>query len=282
MAVDPDPGELEDAIASGIASLFSDDFGRGPARARALMTGDYVFVAADDVLSVLERSLVALGDDGLVRELRLAFEDVMAAAFVGVVESALGRTVVGYHSQIFLDRDAAFELFVLDPEQPGLRPPSEPAEAVGARETAPGRPGDADRLPGPGERPAAAASVERPRTTGGLPGAARDAITREVVRSFQQLVGRGASRARTYDFAGFVITACDDPLVPAEQALFDGGRADLVRRVRDRLASELAGRVSAVLAEHGGGEVVECRVQVVHDPDVMFVICDTRGAAPAG
>jgi hypothetical protein len=41
----------------------------------------------------------------------------MADEFKGVVERALGRKVVAYHSQLLIDADIGFELFVLEPEE---------------------------------------------------------------------------------------------------------------------------------------------------------------------
>jgi hypothetical protein len=37
----------------------------------------------------------------------------MADSFKAVVEKALGRDVVSYHSQLLVDADVGFELFVL-------------------------------------------------------------------------------------------------------------------------------------------------------------------------
>jgi hypothetical protein len=49
----------------------------------------------------------------MVRQVRLAFQEAMADEFKGTVSTALGRPVVGYHSQLTLDPDIGFEFFVL-------------------------------------------------------------------------------------------------------------------------------------------------------------------------
>ncbi len=41
----------------------------------------------------------------------------MEDEFKGVVERALGRKVLAYHSQLLIDADIGFELFVLEDEQ---------------------------------------------------------------------------------------------------------------------------------------------------------------------
>jgi hypothetical protein len=38
----------------------------------------------------------------------------MADSFKGVVESAFGRRVASYHSQLLIDSDIGFEMFVLE------------------------------------------------------------------------------------------------------------------------------------------------------------------------
>ena len=44
----------------------------------------------------------------------------MRDRFVDVVESTLGRSVIGYMSQINADPDAAIELFLLEPHEEKL------------------------------------------------------------------------------------------------------------------------------------------------------------------
>jgi hypothetical protein len=45
---------------------------------------------------------------------RLTFQEAMADSFKGVVESALGRRVASYHSQILIDPDVGIEFFLLE------------------------------------------------------------------------------------------------------------------------------------------------------------------------
>jgi hypothetical protein len=49
-----------------------------------------------------------------VREVRLKFQETMAAEFMGAVSQAMDRKVLTYHSQLTLDPDLGFEFFVLD------------------------------------------------------------------------------------------------------------------------------------------------------------------------
>jgi len=48
-----------------------------------------------------------------VREVRLVFQEAMAHEFKQCVRDALGREVLGYHSQLTLEPDYGFEFFIL-------------------------------------------------------------------------------------------------------------------------------------------------------------------------
>ena len=67
-----------------------------------------------DTMTTVEQTLVSKGKTHLVREVRLTFQEAMAASFKGVVEEAMGRSVASYHSQVLTDEDIGFEFFVLD------------------------------------------------------------------------------------------------------------------------------------------------------------------------
>ena len=108
-------GEELAEITNGIVRLFSDYYGRGPTRAKSFLLDDtYVVTALRDTLTTVERTLAEAGHGDQVRNVRLTFQEAMADEFVGVVEGALGRRVAAYHSQLLIDADLGFELFVLE------------------------------------------------------------------------------------------------------------------------------------------------------------------------
>lgn len=113
-------GEQLAEITNGIVGLFSEYYGRGPTRAKSFLLDDvYLVTVLRDTMTTVERTLVDGGHAAQVRSVRLTFQEAMADAFKGVVESALGRTVVSYHSQLLVDSDIGFEMFVLEePPQP--------------------------------------------------------------------------------------------------------------------------------------------------------------------
>jgi uncharacterized protein YbcI len=121
--VDPGPtsdsearhGEDLAEVTNGIVRLFSEYYGRGPTRAKSYLLDDtYLVTVLRDTLTTVERTLAETGNGDQVRSVRLTFQEAMADSFKAVVEEALGRRVVSYHSQLLIDADMGFELFVLE------------------------------------------------------------------------------------------------------------------------------------------------------------------------
>jgi uncharacterized protein YbcI len=116
-AIDPDAryGEELAEITNGIVGLFAEYYGRGPTRAKSyILDGTYVITVLRDTMTTVERTLANGGHGEQVRTVRLTFQEEMAESFKGVVEKAMGRTVGAYHSQLLIDADIGFELFVLN------------------------------------------------------------------------------------------------------------------------------------------------------------------------
>lgn len=110
-------GEQLAEITNGIVRLFSEYYGRGPTRAKSfLLDGNYVVTVLRDTMTTVEGTLAREGHAAQVRSVRLTFQEAMADSFKGVVEEALGRRVASYHSQLLVDSDIGFEMFVLEDE----------------------------------------------------------------------------------------------------------------------------------------------------------------------
>ena len=108
-------GEALAEITNGIVRLFAEYYGRGPTRAKSFLLDDtYVVTVLRDTMTTVERTLADTGHGDQVRAVRLTFQEAMAASYKGVVENALGRRVVAYHSQLLIDADIGFELFMLE------------------------------------------------------------------------------------------------------------------------------------------------------------------------
>ena len=103
-------------ITNGIVRLFSEYYGRGPTRAKTYLLEDrYVVTVLRDTMTTVEKTLAENGHIHMVRDVRLTFQEAMAAEFKAVVEQALGRRVESYHSQILVEPDVGFEFFLLEP-----------------------------------------------------------------------------------------------------------------------------------------------------------------------
>jgi uncharacterized protein YbcI len=270
-------GPLRAGISNAIVRIKQEFYGKGPQRAKTYTFDNYVFTVLEDPLTTIEVTLKESGEGELVREVRLAFEDMMTKTFAGEVEKLTGRRVVGYHSQIVFDPDIVFEFFVLEPEA------AEPAEASSTGEAAmerpdvesatleePGEVGDADALEGTSspvtERPDAAMPASQPVSS------TRAAVSNALVRLTHQLHGRGPSRAKSFFSEDYLLCALEDPLTTVERTLIEGGESLLVRRLRLRSYELTANLYAKEVETLIGRSVAACHSQIVFDPDVLFLV----------
>jgi len=108
-------GEQLAAVTNGIVQLFREYYGRGPTKAKSYILDERIVVCVlEDTMTTVEQTLVKNGHHPMVREVRLTFQEAMAAQFTGVVEKAMGRSVAAYHSQLTMEPDMGFEFFVLE------------------------------------------------------------------------------------------------------------------------------------------------------------------------
>jgi uncharacterized protein YbcI len=277
-------GELQAALSNAIVRIMREFYGKGAARSRTMVFDDYVFVVLEDVLTTAEMTLRNGGAGDLVRKVRMRFEDLMTATFVGEVERLTGRTVVAYHSQVVLEPPSCFEIFVLDPTQEGLGAPDQVGESVEAADLQdPGQVGDVDQLPSPGERPA---PDERTRADAAQPSGAavRAAISNAVMRLTNELYGRGAARTRSFVTEEHVFCALEGLLTSVERTLVEAGETELVRELRTRFMQMVRPVFSAEIARLAGRQVLAMESQLVFDPDTLFLIFvlgDGRAPEPA-
>jgi uncharacterized protein YbcI len=107
-------GELNASIARAVVRIYREICGRGPTKARATYRGNVVVVVLEQVLTQVERSLVASGRRNeavaLRRDLHGAMREELALA-VGELTRCRVRAVMG---DTEFDPDVAAEVFVLD------------------------------------------------------------------------------------------------------------------------------------------------------------------------
>jgi uncharacterized protein YbcI len=110
-------GSLRTALANAMVGLKKQYYGKGPTGAKAWILDDYVFVALEGGLTRNEETLLADGNEDLVRNYRLAFQETMSETTMSAVAELTGRKVLTYHSQIMFHPTRAFEIFVLEPRR---------------------------------------------------------------------------------------------------------------------------------------------------------------------
>jgi uncharacterized protein YbcI len=107
-------GNLRLAISNALVGVKKQLYGKGPVKAKTYLNDNYIFAVLEGGLTRNEETLLAAGEQGMVREYRLRFQEAVAATITAAMEEVTGRKVVAYHSQIVFDPDQMFEIFVLD------------------------------------------------------------------------------------------------------------------------------------------------------------------------
>ncbi len=122
-----DRGRIASAVSNSIVRLFAEYLGRGPTKARAIVTGSAVMVILEETLTKAEWKLIESGQGLSVRETRRLFQDTMRDEMVSAVEDLTGRRVIGFLSDHQLDPDIAVETFVFErrPLPEGVGPSAE-------------------------------------------------------------------------------------------------------------------------------------------------------------
>ena len=109
-------GPVAAAIASSVVRLVREYTGRGPTRARTVISGDLVTVVMGDMLTKAERKLADDGKADLVLHIRQEFQRTMREDLIAAIEMLTERKVIAFMSDNHIDPDMAVEAFVLAPE----------------------------------------------------------------------------------------------------------------------------------------------------------------------
>ena len=107
-------GPMRAAISTQLVALKKEFYGKGPVGAKTYIQDEYVFAVLEGGLTRNEETLLAAGENDIVRNYRLRFQEIMRERLTAAVEEITGRRVLDYHSQIVFDPPRAFEIFVLD------------------------------------------------------------------------------------------------------------------------------------------------------------------------
>jgi uncharacterized protein YbcI len=107
------------SISTGLVQLHRRYYGKGPTKAKTHLVDDTVISILRGGFTRVERTLIEQGESDAVHHVRRSFQRAMEEQFRDIVESATGRTVIAYMSQVHEEPDLALEVFVLEPEQDG-------------------------------------------------------------------------------------------------------------------------------------------------------------------
>lgn len=108
-------GEALAEISNALVGLHKRFYGKGPVRAKTFLVDNTVLCLLEGGFTIVERTLIDIGRDEVVRDLRHNFQLAMQEQFTQVVEERLDRHVLAYLSQVHTDPDIAVELFMLEP-----------------------------------------------------------------------------------------------------------------------------------------------------------------------
>src|SRR3954451_20113078 len=104
-------------ISNEMVGLYKTLFGRGPTRARTNWAGpDTLICTLEDSLTPAEQSMVRLGENQRLRDVRLFFQYATEDRFRELIERLTGRKVRGFVSGMDVEEDIAAEIFYLVPE----------------------------------------------------------------------------------------------------------------------------------------------------------------------
>jgi uncharacterized protein YbcI len=117
IASDLDGGNgLYAEVSRAMVRLYKEQFGRGPMKAKTRFADhDTLLCTLEGSLTPAEKTLVAMGEDQRLRDIRMFFQYATEARFREVVEDLTGRRVIGFVSGMDTGRDISAEIFYLEP-----------------------------------------------------------------------------------------------------------------------------------------------------------------------
>ena len=108
-------GSVTADISRRAVQILREYTGRGPTKARTVMSKDTVAIIFADTLTKGERSLVNMGEEEHVLRTRRNYQQLMRGDLVGLVEELSGQKVHAFFSDNHIEPDYAVEFFLLTP-----------------------------------------------------------------------------------------------------------------------------------------------------------------------
>jgi uncharacterized protein YbcI len=114
---EPAGGPLGASISKEIVRVMRDYTGRGPTKARTVISEDAVIVLLADTMTQEERMLVANGKLDHVLLTRSEIQTIMRTDAIEAIERLMGRKVIAFMSANHVGPDLAGEIFMLEPAE---------------------------------------------------------------------------------------------------------------------------------------------------------------------
>lgn len=111
-------GGMHATLANLVVRYLREYTGRGPMKARSIISGDAAVVIMYDSLTKGEQVLVKHGHEDEVLQIRHTFQNAMKNDLVAAVEKLLERPVVAFMSSNHAHPDYSVEIFMLGPPVP--------------------------------------------------------------------------------------------------------------------------------------------------------------------
>ena len=110
---------LLEAVTDAMVALHLRYYHRVPTSAKTqLLGGDILACTLGGIYTDVEKTMIELEHEDVVRDTRHEFQGAMRHKFVDVVEQLSGRVVTSWVSNHHVGPDLAVELFVLEPFAP--------------------------------------------------------------------------------------------------------------------------------------------------------------------
>ena len=103
-------------ISKAMVRLYKEQFGRGPETVWTRYSGpDAILTVLGNSLTPVERTMLQMGEEQRLRDIRTMFQHATESQFRAAVEEITGRRVIGFMSGIDVRNDLASEVFTLEP-----------------------------------------------------------------------------------------------------------------------------------------------------------------------
>ena len=107
-------------LSQAMVRIYREQFGRGPETVSTRFSGpDVIISLLGNSLTPVEKSMLKMGEDQRLRDVRSIFQHATERTFRAEVERITGRRVIGFMSDIDVHNDLSCEIFTLEPVEQG-------------------------------------------------------------------------------------------------------------------------------------------------------------------